>query len=161
MSGADCSSPGRYLRYKCPVPAHTSRVHSVLCHNTASTSRCQIDASLRRIVIVERWRPGMEVSVTEGEGWGLREGGCGNVPVVNYMADSHIPSDGFAADGCRTSAAWLINPLTHIKGMHPGTAFWIISVSCFICSVWFDVVCVHAAGWYCGWFCTCRPSLTV
>lgn len=33
----------------------------------------------------------------------------GNVLTVNYMADSHIPSEASARDGCYTSPTWLIN----------------------------------------------------
>lgn len=74
------------------------------------SSRRQTHASPRQIAIVE-WRHEIEVSDSEG----VREGGCGNVSVVNYMVDSRIPSEGSAADACRISAVWLINLLTNIK----------------------------------------------
>lgn len=79
------------------------------CHRTAPRPR-QTHASPRQIVIIER-RPEIEVSVCAR----VSEGGCGNVPVVNYTLDSRIPSEASAAAARRISAAWLINLLTNIK----------------------------------------------
>lgn len=74
---------------------------------------------------------------------GLRDRGKGNVPTVNYMVDSHIPSEASAPDGCHKSPIWLINLLTLTNEMHHSTPFRIISISCFICAALSDVVCLH------------------
>lgn len=67
-----------------------------------------------------------EIEVTVARG--LRDGGRGNVLTVNYMVDSHIPSEASTRDGCHISPIWLINLLTHINEMHQSTPFSIISI---------------------------------
>lgn len=115
VSGADTQSHAKgalfqdssvtLCRNGCCSPSH-SFIHSPPQCN----SQHQTHASPRQIIIVE-WRPEIEVSVSEG----VREGGCGNVPVVNYTVDSRIPSEGSAADACCISTVRLINLLTNTK----------------------------------------------
>lgn len=104
IAGIDASRPRPPCEHIHPPPqSHFSMKQQLTPHRY----------SWQGLVMVECSR---EIEVTVANG--LRDGGKGNVLTVNYMLDSHIPSEACTWDGCYISLLWLINLLTHINEMH-------------------------------------------
>lgn len=143
----DASCPRPPSKHIHPPPRSHFSVKQQLTPN-----RC----SPQQLVIVECSH---EIEVTVARG--LRDGGKRNVQTVNYMLDSHIPSEASTWDGCHISPILLINLSTHINEMHQSAPFSIISISCFIPAVLFDVVCLHIVHWCCILFAVSSYSTSV